>query len=125
MGVTSDHCLILLRWKESDRQGRVIGEKIFRYEVMWEHHEQFKPFLDDVWQAKGRQRQWTSSRENLLESLDHWALGGRIHLGTSKGRSRPSVIGWRYYVRIHFIWVLQRKKQEQYTVSRNCMSERR
>jgi hypothetical protein len=89
MGVTSDQCLILLRWKEYERQCKVIGEKIFRYEVMWEHHEQFKPFLDDVWQAEGRQRQWTSSRENSLESLDHWVLGAGYIWARQKGDQDP------------------------------------
>jgi hypothetical protein len=76
--------LILLRWKEYERQCKVIGEKIFRYEVMWEHHEQFKPFLDDVWQAEGKATtmdQLQRKHARVSGSLDTW---GRYTFGHVK-----------------------------------------
>jgi hypothetical protein len=54
MGITSDHGPILLRWRESAQQRRATNEKKFRYEIMWEGHEDFKPFLADAWQEEGK-----------------------------------------------------------------------
>jgi hypothetical protein len=48
---TSDHCPILLRRKETTRERHRIEDKIFRYEFMWESHENFKPSLEEAWQA--------------------------------------------------------------------------
>ena len=64
-GASSDHCPILLSWRESARQRRITEERIFRYEIMWESHDQFKPHLDEVWQEGGR----ASSMHQLQEKL--------------------------------------------------------
>jgi hypothetical protein len=48
---TSDHCPILLRWKETTREHRRTEDKIIRYELMWESHENFKPSLEEVWRC--------------------------------------------------------------------------
>jgi hypothetical protein len=53
-GITLDHGPILLRWRESAQKRRATNEKKFRYEIMWEGHEEFKPFLVDAWQEEGK-----------------------------------------------------------------------
>jgi hypothetical protein len=52
-GATSDHCPILLCWQETTRQRWSTEDKIFRYEIMWENHENFKPHLEEAWQSGG------------------------------------------------------------------------
>jgi DNA repair exonuclease SbcCD ATPase subunit len=53
----------------------VTEEKIFRYELMWESHEKFKPHLDDVWKEDGKavsMAQLQKKFARLSESLGHW-----------------------------------------------------
>jgi hypothetical protein len=74
-GIKSDHCPIILQWQEFASQRRVTEEKIFRYEIMWENHNQFKPFLDDVWQAEGKASnmiQLQAKLTRVLGSLNDW-----------------------------------------------------
>lgn len=50
----SDHEPILLRWANQD--GRRPGKKkkqLFRFEVMWESHEDFVMMLTQVWSSQG------------------------------------------------------------------------
>jgi hypothetical protein len=63
---STDHCPILLKWKESPRfPSRREEEKIFRYELMWESHADFKPTLSHAWQELGR----ASSLEELQDKI--------------------------------------------------------
>jgi exonuclease III len=75
IGVTSDHCPIFLRWRETARERRVTEDKIFRYEMMWEKHNQFKPHLDDAWKAEGKamsMHQLQAKLTRVSGSLDRW-----------------------------------------------------
>ena len=48
-----DHDPILLRW-EQDRRGRHgRKKKMFKYELMWESHEEFVDMLAQTWQGAG------------------------------------------------------------------------
>jgi hypothetical protein len=74
-GAASDHCPIFLRWRATARQRRSTEDKIFRYEVMWESHEQFKPHLDGVWQREGKATSMQQLKEKLTMvsgSLETW-----------------------------------------------------
>ena len=51
----SDHGPILLQWRQEvgvKRKQR--GKKLFRYETMWESHEEFSPWITDTWQEEGK-----------------------------------------------------------------------
>ncbi|XP_071678252.1 uncharacterized protein [Lolium perenne] len=55
---TSDHCPILLTWDDTGRLTRKKGGvRPFRYEVMWERHEEFEPALKDIWNQQGKARE--------------------------------------------------------------------
>ncbi|KAK1697051.1 hypothetical protein QYE76_013748 [Lolium multiflorum] len=74
-GVTSDHKPIILRWAETRRERRRMEDKIFRYELMWESHEQFRPHVADSWQAQGPAGTMTELKAKLTRlssSLDVW-----------------------------------------------------
>jgi hypothetical protein len=49
---TLDHSPILLLLSPTDQHSR-LGGSIFTYVLMWESHENFDPFLKNVWQGKG------------------------------------------------------------------------
>lgn len=46
----SDHCPIVLRWRDDNLPAR--KKKQFKYEVMWETHNDFSKMLADSWQGK-------------------------------------------------------------------------
>jgi hypothetical protein len=74
-GVASDHGPILLRWREFTSQRRSTNDKIFWHELMWEKHDDFKPFLEESWQAEGKATTMGQLREKLTHvsgSLDRW-----------------------------------------------------
>ena len=53
----SDHGPILLQWRQEvgvKRKQR--GKKLFRYETMWESHEEFSTWITDTWQEEGKAR---------------------------------------------------------------------
>jgi hypothetical protein len=82
-GVSSHHGPIFLRWRESRRERRVTEEKLFRYELMWETHDQFKPFFDDVWKVDGKATTMSQLREKLTRvsgSLDSWGRNTFRHV---------------------------------------------
>ena len=49
--VASDHGPILLRWKKERDKNCRKRKKRFQYEIMWESHEDFNPWLGEVWQG--------------------------------------------------------------------------
>ena len=49
--VASDHGPILLRWKQERDKNCRKRKKRFQYEIMWESHEDFNPWLGEVWQG--------------------------------------------------------------------------
>jgi hypothetical protein len=58
--IKSDHSPILLLNEMEAHNQRIANEKPFRYELMWERHEGFKPMLEEV---------WVSTRANSVEDL--------------------------------------------------------
>jgi hypothetical protein len=75
-GASSDHSPLLLRWRENTRQRRNTDDKIFRYEIMWESHDQFKPFIGDTWAAQGQATTMGELKQKLASvssSLDVWS----------------------------------------------------
>jgi len=73
----SDHDPIMLRWLQvSGRKGRK-KKKIFRYEMMWEVHDQFFPMLARTWFDAGEARTVTELQEKLASvsgSLSEWSV---------------------------------------------------
>ena len=51
VAAASDHGPILLQWRQEPEDRRSKGKKIFHYEIMWESHEEFSPWLSNVWQG--------------------------------------------------------------------------
>jgi hypothetical protein len=67
MSVHSDHCPILLSLEEQSRQPqRRKEEKIFRYEIMWESHENFVSALDNAWKEHGKATTLVELQEKLV-----------------------------------------------------------
>jgi hypothetical protein len=81
-GVTSDHGPILLRWYETASQRRDTNDRIFRYEVMWEGHENFKPFLEGAWAAEGKASSMGQLQEKLAKVSDSLDRCGRDTFGS-------------------------------------------
>jgi hypothetical protein len=53
----------------------VTEENFFRYEMMWEAHEKFAPFLEDAWKAEGKVGTMSQLKEKLTHlsgSLEGW-----------------------------------------------------
>ena len=51
----SDHGSILLRWRqETGGNRKQKGKKLFKYETMWETHEDFSSWLTETWQGEGK-----------------------------------------------------------------------
>ena len=73
----SDRDPIMLRWQQvSGRKGRK-KKKIFRYEMMWEAHDQFFPMLARTWFDAGEARTVTELQEKLASvsgSLSEWSV---------------------------------------------------
>jgi len=49
----SDHSPILMKWRP-DRRRKARGKKMFRYEIMWESHNDFAPWMINTWQEGGK-----------------------------------------------------------------------
>jgi hypothetical protein len=64
----SDHSPILLLNSMEAQNRRIANKKLFRYEILWESHEEFKPMLESLWNT-GRAR----SVGELHDKLKHTA----------------------------------------------------
>jgi len=63
---SSDHGPIVLQWGENlDHLRKRKRKKVFKYELMWESHEDFFPMLAQMWQDEGK----ASKMEELLSKL--------------------------------------------------------
>jgi hypothetical protein len=60
----SDHGPILLQWMFAPRCGR--GRKLFRYEIMWESHEDFPSMMEQVWKNEGKANSLLELKKKLL-----------------------------------------------------------
>jgi hypothetical protein len=87
-GVTSDHGPILLRWRETTSQRRSMGDKLFRYEMMWEKHEDFQPFLKDAWTSEGKAETMSQLKEKLHRMSGSLCTWGRTTFGSIQGEIR-------------------------------------
>jgi hypothetical protein len=104
---TSDHLPILLKLDPSSEQHARRRSALFRYEVMWENHEQFSDFLADSWRSdrsrnvselrsklEGVSRQLTVWNRETFGSVRHQIRTLRRELGEL--RSRPGRNGPSY-----------------------------
>ena len=62
----SDHGPILLTWRQDAGQWKRRGKKIFKYEVMWESHENFTPWMSNAWQEEEKARTVQESHRKLM-----------------------------------------------------------
>jgi hypothetical protein len=73
---STDHCPILLKWGENSRPVRRREEdKIFRYELMWESHADFKPTLSHAWNQLGKAstlEEFQDKISSVTSSLRTW-----------------------------------------------------
>jgi hypothetical protein len=71
---SSDHGPILLTWaKKPDRAQR--GKRKFKYELMWESHDEFSPMMSNAWQAEGVATNLRDLQRKLhvvSDQLGHW-----------------------------------------------------
>ncbi|CAN6305188.1 unnamed protein product [Urochloa humidicola] len=80
----SDHDPIMLRWQQvSGRKGRK-KRKMFRYEMMWEAHDEFFPMLAKTWLDVGKARAAKELHEKLVSvsgSLREWGINSFGNVG--------------------------------------------
>ena len=63
---SSDHCPILVTWEEQvGPPRRRESDDVFRYEIMWERHEEFQQTLEQLWCQNGK----ASTLEELQKKL--------------------------------------------------------
>jgi len=82
-GAASDHDPILLQWEQDERDRRRKKKKIFRYEVMWESHEDFIAMLAQTWQGGGKAHTLQELNEKvarLAGSLSEWGAHSFGHV---------------------------------------------
>jgi len=82
-GAASDHGPILLRWEQDESDRRRKKKKIFRYEVMWESHEDFIAMLAQTWQGGGKAHTLQELNEKvarLAGSLSEWGAHSFGHV---------------------------------------------
>jgi len=68
----SDHGPILLKWKPARSRPKPKGKRPFRYELMWETHTDFVPWLTRTWQEEGK----AQTLHELLQKLS--SVTGKI-----------------------------------------------
>ena len=95
LATTSDHGPILLGWAQRQEQRRMRNR--FRYELMWEEHEQFAPMLSQVWQQGGEATsviELSSKLANMSTQLKVWNKGtfGSVKLELSKLKAELEVM---------------------------------
>ena len=103
----SDHYPIMLRWQQvSGRKGRK-KKKMFRYEMMWEAHDQFFPMLVRTWLDVGEARTVKELQEKLASvsgSLSEWSVNSfgnvrrelkNLYAELEKLRADPCVLAHR------------------------------
>jgi hypothetical protein len=71
----SDHRPILLRWRQEEGRRKRRGKKLFRYEVMWESHENFTLWMSNAWQEEEQAKTMQELHRKLVtvtRKLDGW-----------------------------------------------------
>ena len=92
----SDHDPILLRWEQEPERGRRRRSKIFRYEVMWESHDEFASMLAQTWQGAGTAHTLQELHDKLVSvagGLSAWdnSIFGHVR---RELRSLNAELGW-------------------------------
>ena len=80
IATSSDHGPILLQWQQGGRYKKK-GKKMFRYEIMWESHEDFFSWMANAWQETGKASTLQELQRKLSDvtnKLDSW---GRTTFG--------------------------------------------
>ena len=82
----SDHGPILLRWRqETGGNRKQKGKKLFKYETMWETHEDFSSWLTETWQGEGKARAVQELQQKIAvvtSKMEGWGRTtfGNVHL---------------------------------------------
>ena len=92
----SDHDPILLRWEQEPERGRRRRSKIFKYEVMWESHDEFASMLAQTWQGAGTAHTLQELHDKLVSvagGLSAWdnSIFGHVR---RELRSLNAELGW-------------------------------
>jgi hypothetical protein len=89
----SDHGPILLRWRHTQEQRRR-KTKAFKYEMMWERHEEFAAMFTQSWQQRWKARTLKEMVEKLTAvagKLSAWGAGSFGHVGKELKRLRAEL----------------------------------
>jgi hypothetical protein len=65
-----------------------MGDKLFRYEMMWEKHEDFQPFLNDAWKSEGKAETMSQLKDKLHRMSGSLSTWGRTTFGSVQGEIR-------------------------------------
>jgi hypothetical protein len=77
----SDHDPILLQWEKARGPRQRCGRKLFRYELMWESHEEFLAMLEQVWKSEGSANTLQKLKQKLLSVSDKLSKWGTKTFG--------------------------------------------
>ena len=100
----SDHGPILLRWRQDSCRHKRARKKLFRYEVMWETHEEFAWSMAHMWQQQEKATTLHGLHDKLMtvaKGLTGWGrtIFGHVSLELKKLKeewknSKLSPRGW-------------------------------
>jgi hypothetical protein len=98
--VKSDHSPILLLNEMEAHNRRIGNDKLFRYELMWERHEEFQPMLTSAWSTEGRARsvgELNDKLRNTAGSILGWCSQsfGAVRTELRKMRSQLQALGMK------------------------------
>ena len=77
----SDHGPILLKWRHDGGTRRRRARGRFKYELMWEDHEEFTPMVSEAWQEKGVAQNLPELQSKLASFADHLQGWGKTTFG--------------------------------------------
>jgi hypothetical protein len=83
----SDHCFLLIEFREQATEGRARGGRQFRYENVWQTHADYDQLVLDAWQKGAGQEGLQGvmhALDNMQASLSSWGakeFGGLARKG--------------------------------------------
>jgi len=101
--VASDHIPILMQWHRKRSQQRRKGR--FRYEIMWETHQEFSDMLEQTWKSGGNAMLLCDLQQKLQSLSD-------------------SLVGWEKHTFGHVHRVLQKLEKELGPLAKHAQSFR-
>jgi hypothetical protein len=85
--VKSDHSPILLLNEMEASNQRIAIDKPFRYEVMWERHEEFKPMIEEIW-GRGTVLNVNELCSKIKTTAEECARWGSVSFGAVRKEKR-------------------------------------